>query len=72
MALDPAQILQALTAVKDPDLHRDIVALNFVKDLRICGNNVAFSIELTTPACPLMLIDHWMPAVTTSLVQDHP
>ena len=48
-----AQVLQALRAVRDPDLHQDIVALNFVKDLRICGNNVAFSIELTTPACPV-------------------
>ncbi len=48
-----AQVLAALRAVHDPDLHRDIVALDFVKELRICGGNVAFKIELTTPACPV-------------------
>ncbi|MEY3163031.1 MAG: Cell division inhibitor MinD [Planctomycetota bacterium] len=48
-----ADVLQALRAVQDPDLHQDIVSLGFIKDLRICGNNVAFSIELTTPACPV-------------------
>ena len=48
-----AAVLEALRAVRDPDLHRDIVALGFVKDLRICGANVAFQIELTTPACPV-------------------
>ncbi len=48
-----AAILEALRAVRDPDLHRDIVALGFVKNLRVCGSNVAFTIELTTPACPV-------------------
>jgi ATP-binding protein involved in chromosome partitioning len=48
-----AVILDALRAVRDPDLHQDIVALGFVKDLRICAGNVAFAIELTTPACPV-------------------
>jgi ATP-binding protein involved in chromosome partitioning len=48
-----AAVLDALRAVQDPDLHRDIVALGFVKELRICGGNVAFQIELTTPACPV-------------------
>lgn len=47
------QVLAALRSVQDPDLHKDIVALGFVKDLRICGANVAFNIELTTPACPV-------------------
>jgi ATP-binding protein involved in chromosome partitioning len=46
-------ILEALKIVKDPDLQRDIVALNFVKNLRIEGKNLAFTIELTTPACPV-------------------
>jgi ATP-binding protein involved in chromosome partitioning len=46
-------ILNALRAVRDPDLHKDIVELGFVKDLRICGGAVAFQIELTTPACPV-------------------
>jgi len=52
-SVDQAAVLDALRAVKDPDLHRDIVALNFVKDLRIDGGRVAFTIELTTPACPV-------------------
>ena len=48
-----SDILNALRAVRDPDLHQDIVALGFVKDLKVCGGNVAFQIELTTPACPV-------------------
>jgi ATP-binding protein involved in chromosome partitioning len=47
------QVLDALRAVTDPDLHRDIVSLGFVKDLRIQGGDVAFTIQLTTPACPV-------------------
>jgi ATP-binding protein involved in chromosome partitioning len=46
-------ILDALKAVRDPDLNRDIVSLKFVKNLRIDGGHVAFTIELTTPACPV-------------------
>jgi ATP-binding protein involved in chromosome partitioning len=48
-----ADVLNALRAVRDPDLNQDIVALGFVKDLRICASNIAFQIELTTPACPV-------------------
>ena len=48
-----ASVLQALRQVEDPDLHRDIVALGFVKDVRIDGGRVAFTIQLTTPACPV-------------------
>ena len=39
--------------VVDPDIRRDIVSLNFVKDVVISGGEVAFTIELTTPACPV-------------------
>ena len=53
MAATPETILEALKAVMDPDLHRDIVALGFVKDVVIEGGNVRFKIELTTPACPV-------------------
>jgi ATP-binding protein involved in chromosome partitioning len=52
-ALAEAAVLDALRSVRDPDLHQDIVALGFVKNLRICNSHVAFSIELTTPACPV-------------------
>jgi ATP-binding protein involved in chromosome partitioning len=48
-----AAVLDALKAVRDPDLNRDIVSLKFVKNLRIDGGAVAFTIELTTPACPV-------------------
>jgi ATP-binding protein involved in chromosome partitioning len=46
-------VLDALRAVRDPDLHKDIVALGFVKDLKIEGGDVSFRIVLTTPACPV-------------------
>ncbi len=52
-AIRPEEILGALRAVKDPDLHRDIVTLGFVKNLKIAGDSVSFDIELTTPACPV-------------------
>lgn len=52
-SLDQAAVLDALRAVKDPDLHRDIVSLGFVKDVVIDRGRVAFTIELTTPACPV-------------------
>jgi len=47
------QILEALRVVKDPDLHRDIVSLGFVKNLNVDRGHVSFTIELTTPACPV-------------------
>ena len=46
-------ILKALSNVIDPDLHRDIVSLGFIKNLKISGEKVAFDVELTTPACPV-------------------
>jgi ATP-binding protein involved in chromosome partitioning len=46
-------VLEALKAVRDPDLNRDIVSLKFIKNLRIDAGRVSFSIELTTPACPV-------------------
>ena len=53
MQVEQARVLDALKVVRDPDLNRDIVSLGFVKDLRIEGGHVAFTIELTTPACPV-------------------
>lgn len=46
-------VLTALRSVVDPDLHKDIVSLGFVKDLTVTEGRVAFTIELTTPACPV-------------------
>lgn len=46
-------ILKALSNVQEPDLGKDLVTLNMVKDISIDGNNVSFTIVLTTPACPM-------------------
>jgi ATP-binding protein involved in chromosome partitioning len=46
-------VLDALRQVKDPDLHKDIVTLGFIKDLKIEGGAVSFRVVLTTPACPV-------------------
>ncbi len=46
-------ILNALKNVYDPDLRKDLVTLGMIKDVKIDGNDVSFSVELTTPACPL-------------------
>jgi ATP-binding protein involved in chromosome partitioning len=46
-------ILAALSTVKDPDLHKDLVTLNMIQDLKIEDGTVSFTIMLTTPACPM-------------------
>lgn len=51
--MNPEEILNALRTVNDPDLKKDLVTLNMIKDLVIDGNTVRFSVVLTTPACPL-------------------
>ena len=48
-----AQILAALSQVIEPELHKDLVTLNMIQDLKITTNRVSFTIMLTTPACPL-------------------
>jgi ATP-binding protein involved in chromosome partitioning len=53
MALEQSAVLDALKVVRDPDLNRDIVSLGFIKNLKIDEGRVAFTIELTTPACPV-------------------
>jgi len=50
---DRDAVLNALRAVNDPDLRRDIVSLGFVKDLAVADGRASFTIELTTPACPV-------------------
>src|SRR5215213_1845436 len=47
------QILNALSSVQEPDLGKDLVTLNMIRDIKIDGNNVSFTVVLTTPACPL-------------------
>lgn len=46
-------IIKALSNVQEPDLGKDLVTLNMVKDIAIDGNSVSFTVVLTTPACPL-------------------
>ncbi|MBW2425999.1 MAG: Mrp/NBP35 family ATP-binding protein [Deltaproteobacteria bacterium] len=52
-SVSASQVLDALRPIIDPDFQKSIVDLGFIKDLRIEGPRVAFSIELTTPACPV-------------------
>src|SRR5215510_1346291 len=46
-------VRDALRAVKDPDLHKDIVTLNMIREIKICGGIISFRFVLTTPACPV-------------------
>jgi ATP-binding protein involved in chromosome partitioning len=53
MAISKEDVLDALRNVIDPDLGRDLVSLNMIEDIKIDGKNVTFTVNLTTPACPL-------------------
>lgn len=46
-------VLAALSKVQEPELHKDLVTLNMIRDLEIDGDTVSFTVVLTTPACPL-------------------
>ena len=47
------EILKALSNVQEPDLGKDLVTLNMIKDIEIDNKNVSFTVVLTTPACPM-------------------
>ncbi|PST85023.1 MRP family ATP-binding protein [Pedobacter yulinensis] len=53
MSITVEQVLSALKNVEDPDLKKDLVTLNMIKDVEIENRFVRFTLELTTPACPL-------------------
>jgi Mrp family chromosome partitioning ATPase len=53
MTLTPEQVLQALSPVMDPELHRGIVDLGMVRDIVIDGGSVAFTLALTVVGCPM-------------------
>ncbi len=53
MAVTDKQVMDALSRVEEPELHKDLVTLGMVKNLSVKGNDVSFDVELTTPACPL-------------------
>jgi len=46
-------VREALSTVQDPEIHRDLVSLDMIRDIRVEGANVSFEVVLTTPACPL-------------------
>jgi ATP-binding protein involved in chromosome partitioning len=50
--LTETEVLAALRQVVDPELHRDIVALGMIKELKVADGRISFTLELTTPACP--------------------
>lgn len=47
------EVLKALSYVEDPDFKKDLVTLNMIKDIEITPDSLSFSVELTTPACPM-------------------
>lgn len=51
--LTQQDVLAALSTVQEPELHRDLVTLNMIRDLTVEDGKVAFTVVLTTPACPL-------------------
>ncbi len=52
-SLSVESVIEALRQVQDPELKQDLVSLNMIKDVTVDGDTVSFTIELTTPACPL-------------------
>ena len=54
MPVTEAQVMTALSQVKDPEIGKDVVSLGMIKDLRIEEDRVDFTLELTTPACPVI------------------
>jgi ATP-binding protein involved in chromosome partitioning len=66
------KVLEALSTVQEPDLGKDLVTLNMVKDIEIEGNYVSFTVILTTPACPLkdMIKNACVNAVKTMVNKD--
>jgi ATP-binding protein involved in chromosome partitioning len=58
MSITKEQVLDALKYVDDPDLKKDLVTLNMIKDVEVDGKNVSFTVVLTTPACPMKDMIH--------------
>src|SRR3954470_19507122 len=58
MEITVEKVIDALRHVDDPDLKKDLVTLNMVKDVKVDGNNVSFTVVLTTPACPMKDMIH--------------
>ena len=65
--LTPTAILEVLRPVEDPELRKSLVALNMIRNVRVEGGQVAFTLVLTTPACPLreFIVEDCKKAVST-------
>jgi ATP-binding protein involved in chromosome partitioning len=68
-----SKIYEALRRVEDPDFKKDLVTLGMIKDLKVEGSDIYFTIELTTPACPLKdkLKNDCMEAIANDLGKDY-
>ncbi|TAG47745.1 MAG: DUF59 domain-containing protein, partial [Runella slithyformis] len=53
LTINREKILQALSTVQEPDLKKDLVTLNMIRDVEAGLDQVSFTVVLTTPACPL-------------------
>jgi ATP-binding protein involved in chromosome partitioning len=58
MEITTQQVLDALKYVDDPDLKKDLVTLNMIKDVAVNGKSISFTVVLTTPACPMKDMIH--------------
>jgi ATP-binding protein involved in chromosome partitioning len=58
MEITVKQVLDALSYVNDPDLNKDLVTLNMIRDVEVRGKDVSFTVVLTTPACPMKDMIH--------------
>jgi ATP-binding protein involved in chromosome partitioning len=58
MEITVQKVLDALKYVDDPDLKKDLVTLNMIKDVEVSGKNISFTVVLTTPACPMKDMIH--------------
>jgi ATP-binding protein involved in chromosome partitioning len=53
MSITKEAVIEALKHVDDPDLHKDLVSLNMIEDVKVDGKKIEFTLVLTTPACPM-------------------
>src|SRR3954465_6184009 len=58
MEITIQKVLNALKYVDDPDLKKDLVTLNMIRDVEVNGKNISFTVVLTTPACPMKDMIH--------------
>lgn len=58
MEITSQKVIDALKYVDDPDLKKDLVTLNMIKDVVVEGKNISFTVVLTTPACPMKDMIH--------------